>query len=455
MAEARVDLVLGNSQFLQGISQADAAQKRFAGSWEASVGSIFRRSPFARAERALTDFAARLGGGDVTGAISGLLSRVTGFGLGTAVVLGTAALAAKKFRDEILESKNAVSAINNELATPLSVQGALGSGIGGVIDRDKKLLDDLVDKRNTIGGKISEMLEHPTGPNRVTEDQERQMLRFGFTPEDVKSMREDRRDPAVDSARKAQADIEERISKLVESRAKYEEDITNAKIRGLNGDKVGVAIEQNRLSGAQARAELARRLQSEQKLPGTHSVQDAYRQMGPLYNLERAQNRAAISEQAARGGADLQTPPEEFRKKMIGEELDRRAREWSAQGERRQLEFETRGRAMTPEEQSKHLAYDDLIGQQGLRERLEAARRGLIRQQSLQDSLVPENDRDRLSQYLGPIGEDKYRRRQNQLANIDAQLNGMKPGADDNSRGDQGVITAVEKLGEKMDQYWK
>src|SRR5262245_58569106 len=108
MAQATVDLALNNSSFLAGMGQAERRAKSF----ESTVGGLFRRSPFQRAESALTDFALTLGSGNVIGAVQGLSARFSGLGLAASVGVGVAIGVFKKFSDQVSASHKSVEAVN-------------------------------------------------------------------------------------------------------------------------------------------------------------------------------------------------------------------------------------------------------------------------------------------------------------------------------------------------------
>jgi chorismate mutase len=273
MAEARVDLVLGNSQFLQGISQADAAQRRFAGSWEANVGRVFRRSPFARAERALGEFAANLSAGNIGGAVTALGSRITGFGIGAALAFTAAAASFKKLIDGAKEAGSVFRTVNAEVGKPFPV----GEGLGPAVEKDIKLLEALQGRRSTLIGSIA--LGPNAGPG-LTPAQEREMRRFGFTSDDLKSMAGNK-----SPGQQAEEGLQERIAELIHKRAEYEDRIAEAKTKSLNGDKLGAQLLQNQLSLEEARAKLMDRAATEGRL-------NAFAQLPIFLDLQRGLGRA-------------------------------------------------------------------------------------------------------------------------------------------------------------------
>src|SRR5215475_9537532 len=58
---------------------------------------LFKRDPTQKAERALVQFGRRLAGGDVTGAIEGLIGRMSVLGLAAGAAVGVAFVAFEKF----------------------------------------------------------------------------------------------------------------------------------------------------------------------------------------------------------------------------------------------------------------------------------------------------------------------------------------------------------------------
>src|SRR5262245_54028728 len=112
MATATVDLVLNNSAFMAGMGQAERRAKGF----ESTVGGLFRRSPFQRAEDTLTQFVSQLGSGNVIGAVSGLAARFSGLGLAATVGVGVALEYLGKFKTQAEQAGDAARNLGNTLA---------------------------------------------------------------------------------------------------------------------------------------------------------------------------------------------------------------------------------------------------------------------------------------------------------------------------------------------------
>lgn len=420
MAEARVDLVLYNSQFVQGMSQADAAQKRFANNWEAIIGRIFKRSPFARAERAISEFAVLLGSGNLAGAFAALGSRVTGLGLGVGVALGAGIALFKKFSAQAKESALAVSAIHKELGVPLSIQGSLGPGITGVIDRQTNLLDDLIKKRQTFGGKIADALNNNVpDPNRETD-----ITSFNFKTGRIRRVSAAQR--AADSAnssKNAQLALEERIGELIQKRAQYEEQISNLKSRELTGDKLSASLEQNRLQFETARAEVIDRALKEARL-------DAFQQMGSFVALQRILSGLTN----LRNAQGVSAQRDVFQKSVHG--------------------FNPRSAAVTEDFLREKIAADPFAP--GVAQmRLQADQLNLFRQNAKLEEL---KDLEQNSIAYGPGARLFQQRNRDAIADqqqrVMDQSNRVMKEQSDVSGNSQVVGTLIE-IRNKMDAYWK
>jgi len=184
----------------------------------------------------------QLASGNIPGAISAIGSRITGLGLAAGVGISAAVLLLQKFRTEANAARDSVKNINRELADPEEIQGGLGSGVGAVIDRQRKLLEDLQAKLNTTGGKLLDLSSR------------RSYLKASgvFTDEEINQREQE--GPAFASQLLA-----DRITELTKKRASFESAITEAKIKALSGDKLSATLTQDQLSAEQAIAELRER----------------------------------------------------------------------------------------------------------------------------------------------------------------------------------------------------
>lgn len=395
MAEARVDLVLGNSQFLQGIAQADAAQKRFASSWEANVGRAFKRSPFQRAETALSDFAVQLGSGNLLGAVQGLAARFSGLGLAASVGVAVGIDALIKFRQNVAEAERATSALNSELGRP--ILGALGP-------------EALTNQIESLGRAAA-----------VSEEKNRFLRSFQkifsgpllSTPGAIDAL-----------AEKESADVQEKLTQLTRARSEAELQILESKSKGLTSDKLSASLLQNQLAAERGIAELRLRAFQEFLSPGKHNVsdifQDTSRSIAAINRLRQAQDVAA-----QRGA---------FQESVRG--------------------FNPRSAAITEGFLREKIAADP-FGPGVKQMQLQADQLQLFRQNSRLQELT---DLEQNTIAYGP-GARLFQQRNRQAIADQQQLVADQTQRVFNEQKDvsnnQGVIDAINIVAQKMDAYWK
>lgn len=189
--DASTTLRLDNTPFAQAIDQAETKAKTFSSrvrgllggggrspwqdfvsplgsatskiqAFENRVGRLFRRDPNRRAEVALSEFAANLATGNVAGAVTGLTTRISAFGLAAGIAVGGAVALFTKFKGEVDATTAAEKALGRELAT-------LG-GIRGPEEAAKKMAalgtatQDLITKSSSAGSKVSNFIDKFINP---------------------------------------------------------------------------------------------------------------------------------------------------------------------------------------------------------------------------------------------------------------------------------------------------
>lgn len=158
MAEGTFVLTANVSGFEQGLNQA---QRRAQG-FEESVGGLFRRSPFQRAETALADFTAQLSAGNLGGAISSLLTRISAFGVLASAGIGAAIIGAQKLKHAIDESDASAKKLTLDMATMGGIK--TGEQARGFFQQQLKDFEDFQKQRQ--GSKAVNLISNLLGGTR-------------------------------------------------------------------------------------------------------------------------------------------------------------------------------------------------------------------------------------------------------------------------------------------------
>jgi hypothetical protein len=341
---AQVDLTLDSKGFSSGLQAAERQSQRFssnlkalgqkfpdvfgdpivnslngasksAQTFEGRLAGLFKRDPTAKAQRAFTGLAADLSSGNVAQGVAGFASRMSSLGLAAGVGIGAAIGIFQKFRGQAQETEKAISAVNKELAKPLSAQIGLGaSALSDSIEAGNKALDNLIEKRRTIGSKLAEAGQieferqretrlEPTAPipdtglwSRIREQfrqaGELEMQRQG-TMKPPPGTIEDR----FRTNAQVQAEFEERLRKSSSARADSEVKAVEAKIKGLTTSELDAKLALNALGAEKERSAIILQESQRRVRPGTDQLEDIRnmsKRLGAVRELAQAQDTATI-----------------------------------------------------------------------------------------------------------------------------------------------------------------
>lgn len=154
MASASVTLGINTAPFEAGLKRAEAQSRNF----ESKITSFFKRDPGKRAETALSGFAADLASGNVQGAITGLSTRISGFGLAAGIAIGAAAEVFISFRAQALEADAAVRKVAETMGT-FSDKGRSVEALSAHFKTLSASVGEALAKRSTVGNKFARLLE--------------------------------------------------------------------------------------------------------------------------------------------------------------------------------------------------------------------------------------------------------------------------------------------------------
>lgn len=237
----------GNLQQLRrDLGEASRLAKQSASeiSRSADIGSLFRRTPERRAERAFGALGTGLLTGDIGTAIAGFTEKISAFGLAAGAGIGVAIGVFEKFRHEINETAKAFDGLQQNLARPLGIQSGLGpEALASEIEAGNKKLEEAQEKRETIWNKINEFLHRGTMGGQSD-------TRFGGG----------RAGPAGPALAEQHAKIieeaEQRLSQLAGIRADKELKIANLKLQAAQGSEKEAALAKVALEVEEKRAAL-------------------------------------------------------------------------------------------------------------------------------------------------------------------------------------------------------
>lgn len=147
-----------NSPVIAGMREAESVVTRGSSSIQSKFGQIFKRSPNMRAERAISGALQSFAAGDVAGGIQDITSRMTGLGLVAGIAIGAGVAIFEKFREQIVQTRQAHEALQDELTKrPISSITSLSSeGMEHSLQGRSKLIEDLQAKQSKSFG--SELL---------------------------------------------------------------------------------------------------------------------------------------------------------------------------------------------------------------------------------------------------------------------------------------------------------
>lgn len=226
-----------DAPFLAAVNRAE----KHAQGFQSRVQSMFRRTPERRAETAISQFFGDLGSGNVQGALAGLTSKITGFGLAAGVGIGVAVETFIRAKSQIDEVDKSVSKLNQDLARPPGLQAGLGpEGIGKEMETTQKDLEDVVEKRKGFF-------------QRIREAAIRGQPDIGGDPYSSDAAGPTNRVPA---ASKAQIEAGKRLKELARDRADAELDVVKARDISLNKSEEEGALFKLRLDTQQRLSKL-------------------------------------------------------------------------------------------------------------------------------------------------------------------------------------------------------
>lgn len=146
------------SPVIEGMKNAENVVNNGASRMQNKFASIFKRSPNMRAERAISGALQSFAAGDVAGGIQDITSRMTGLGLVAGIAIGAGVAIFEKFREQIVQTRQAHEALQDELTKrPISSVTSLSSeGMEHSLQGRSKLIEDLQAKQSKSFG--SELL---------------------------------------------------------------------------------------------------------------------------------------------------------------------------------------------------------------------------------------------------------------------------------------------------------
>jgi hypothetical protein len=151
-----------NSPLIAGMRDAENIASKGAANVQNKFASIFKRSPNMRAERAISGSLQAFASGDIAGGIQDITSRMTGLGLAAGVAIGAGVAIFEKFREQIVATRKAHEALEEEMIKrPVSgVVGLSESGMSQALERRQKLAADLTEQsQHRFGSELKETFE--------------------------------------------------------------------------------------------------------------------------------------------------------------------------------------------------------------------------------------------------------------------------------------------------------